>query len=129
MKKILALLLVLLLFGSLAACTEVTRISVEDPAKLMIEKEGGSVAITLTDEKTVGRITDVICQVPLQTAEATDDLWTYRIVWQDADGREISRMEIAGGQIRWNGGSYKVSVGVDLSVVTDVLETIPGLSK
>lgn len=129
MKKILALMLVLCLFGALAACTEVLHISVEEPAKLMIEKEGGSVAITLTDEKTVGRITDVICQVPLKTAEATEDTWTYRLVWQDADGKEITRMEIAGGQIRWEGASYKVGVGVDLSVITDALETIPGLNK
>ena len=60
MKKILALMLVLALVAALAACTQVTRISVENPAKIMVEKEGGSVAITLTDEKTVTRLTDVI---------------------------------------------------------------------
>ena len=129
MKKILALALVLLLMTGLAACGETTRISVENPAKLMIEKEGGSVAITLTDSKTVERITGVICQIPLEHAEATEDLWTYRLVWQDADAKEITRVEIAGGLIRWNGASYKVGVGMDLSAITNVLETIPGLNK
>ena len=129
MKKILALALALLLVGTLAACTEVLHISVEEPAKLMIEKEGGSVAITLTDEKTVGRITDVVEQIPLKTAEATEDAWSYKLTWQDADGRAITRMEIAGAVIRWEGNSYQLGVGVDLSVITDVLETIPGLNK
>ena len=52
MKKILALMLVLALVAALAACTQVTRISVENPAKIMVEKEGGGVAVTLTDAKT-----------------------------------------------------------------------------
>ena len=63
MKKILALMLVLALVAALAACTQVTRISVENPAKIMIEKEGGGVAVTLTDAKTVKRITDLVCQL------------------------------------------------------------------
>ena len=129
MKKIVALALVLVLVGTMAACTEVTRISVEDPAKLMVEKAGGSVAITLTDEKTVDRITGVICQIPLEPAEATEDAWTYRITWLDADGKQLTRIELAGSQIRWDGESYKFTVGVDLSAITDVLETIPGLNK
>lgn len=129
MKKILALMFVLALFGALAACTHVTRISVENPAKIMVEKEGGSVAITLTDGKTVDRITDVICQIPLQTTEATEDVWTYRITWLDADGKTITTVTLAGSRIRWEGQTYKLSVGVDLSVVTDVLETVPGLNK
>ena len=129
MKKLIALLLVLALVGTLAACAEVTRISVENPAKIMVEKEGGSVAITLTDGKTVDRITDVICQIPLQAAEATEDVWTYRITWLDADGKTITTVTLAGSRIRWEGQTYKLSVGVDLSVVTDVLETVPGLNK
>ena len=129
MKKIVALALVLVLVGTMAACTEVTRISVEDPAKLMVEKAGGSVAITLTDEKTVDRITGVICQIPLEPDEAAEDAWTYRITWLDADGKQLTRIELAGSQIRWDGESYKLSVGVDLSAITDVLETIPGLNK
>ena len=129
MKKILALMLVLALVAALAACTQVTRISVENPAKIMVEKEGGSVAITLTDEKTVTRLTDVICQIPLQAAEATEDVWTYRITWLDADGKTITTVTLAGSQIRWEGSSYNLGIGVDLSVVTDVLESIPGVSK
>ena len=129
MKKILALMLVLALVAALAACTDVTRISVENPAKIMVEKEGGSVAITLTDEKTVTRLTDVICQIPLQAAEATEDVWTYRITWLDADGKTITTVTLAGSQIRWEGSSYNLGIGVDLSVVTDVLETIPGIKK
>ena len=129
MKKLIALLLVLALVGTLAACAEVTRISVENPAKIMVEKEGGTVAITLTDGKTVDRITDVICQIPLQAAEATEDVWTYRITWLDADGKTITTVTLAGSRIRWEGQTYKLSVGVDLSVVTDVLETVPGLNK
>lgn len=125
MKKILALVLVLCLFGALAACTDVTRITIENPARIMVEKEGGSVAITLTDAKTVERITDVVCQIPLQAAEATEDTWTYRIVWQDADGHKITEITIAGTQIRWEGQSYGLGVGVDLSVLTDMLETLP----
>ena len=125
MKKILALVLVLCLVGSVAACAEVTRITIEDPARIMVEKAGGSVAITLTDEKTVSRITDVVCQIPLQAAEATEDAWTYRIAWQDADGNKITEITIAGSQIRWEGRSYNLSVGVDLSVLTDILETLP----
>ncbi len=129
MKKMLALVLVLVLVGSLAACTQVTRISVENPAKIMIEKEGGAMAVTLTEAKTVSRITDVVCQIPLQSAEATEDIWTYRITWLDADGKTITTVTLAGSQIRWEGQSYNLGVGVDLSVVTDVLETIPGLKK
>lgn len=129
MKKILALMLVLALVAALPACTQVTRISVENPAKIMVEKEGGSVAITLTDEKTVTRLTDVICQIPLQAAEATEDVWTYRITWLDADGKTITSVTLAGSQIRWEGQSYNLGIGVDLSVVTDVLETIPGIKK
>jgi hypothetical protein len=64
MKKILALVLVLCLFGALAACTEVTRIAIENPAEIKLEKAGGGVAVTLTDAKTVDRITDIVCQIP-----------------------------------------------------------------
>lgn len=129
MKKILALVLVLAMFAALAACTQVTRISVENPAEIKLEKAGGGVAVTLTENKTVSRITDVICQIPLQAAEATEDAWTYRITWLDADGKSITTVTLAGSQIRWEGNSYNLGVGVDLSVVTDVLETIPGLNK
>ena len=129
MKKILALMLVLCLVAALAACTNVTRISVEDPARIMVEKAGGGLAITLTDEKTVDRLTDVVCQIPLQAAEATDEAWTYRITWQDAEGKTITQIMLAGSQIRWKGESYNLGVGVDLSVVTDVLESIPGIKK
>ena len=129
MKKIIALMPVLALVGIMAACTHVTRISVENPAKIMVEKEGGSVAITLTDEKTVNRLTDVVCQIPLQAAEANEDAWTYRITWLDADGKTITTVTLAGSQIRWEGISDNLGIGVDLSVVTDVLETIPGIKK
>ena len=129
MKKIIALMLVLALVGIMAACTHVTRISVENPAKIMVEKEGGSVAITLTDEKTVTRLTGVVCQIPLQEAEPSDAAWTYKLTWYDADGKTITAITLAGSQIRWEGKSYNLSVGVDLSVITDVLETIPGLNK
>ena len=124
-KKILALVLVLVMFGSLAACTEVTRITIDNPAKIMLEKAGGSVAITLTDTKTVDRITDVVCQIPLQAAEATEDSWTYKIQWQDENGRKLTEVIIAGAQIRWEGQSYNLGIGVDLTVLTDMLETIP----
>ena len=129
MKKILALALVLCLFGALAACSEVTRISIENPAEIKLEKAGGGVAVTLTDAKTVSRITDVVCQIPLQAAEATEDAWTYRITWLDDSGKTITQVTLAGSQIRWEGQSYNLGVGVDLSVITDVLETIPGLNK
>ncbi len=129
MKKLLALILVLSLFAALAACTQVTRISIENPAEIKLEKADGGVAITLTDAKTVTRITDVVCQIPLQAAEATEDQWTYRITWLDENGKAITQITLAGSQIRWEGGSYNLGVGVDLSVVTDVLETIPGLNK
>ena len=125
MKKILALMLVLCLVGSVAACADVKRITIEDPARIMVEKAGGSVAITLTDAKTVKRITDVVCQIPLQSAEATEDVWSYRIIWLDADGSKITEITLAGAQIRWEGQSYNLSVGVDLSVLTDILETLP----
>ena len=129
MKKILALVLVLSLFAALAACTQVTRISVENPAEIKLEKAGGGVALTLTDAKTVTRLTDVVCQIPLQAAENSGADWTYRITWLDEDGKTITQITLAGAQIRWEGGSYNLGVGVDLSVITDVLETIPGLNK
>ena len=68
-------------------------------------------------------------QVTLQAAEATEDVWTYRITWLDADGKTITTVTLAGSQIRWEGQSYNLGIGVDLSVVTDVLETIPGVNK
>lgn len=129
MKKLLALVLVLSLFAALAACTQVTRISIEDPAEIKLEKAGGGVALTLTDAKTVNRITDLICQIPLQAAENSGADWTYRITWLDENGETITQITLAGAQIRWEGSSYNLGVGVDLSVITDVLETIPGLNK
>lgn len=129
MKKLLALVLVLSLFAALAACTQVTRISIENPAEIKLEKADGGVAITLTDAKTVTRLTDVVCQIPLQAAENSGADWTYRITWLDENGEIITQITLAGAQIRWEGGSYNLGVGVDLSVVTDVLETIPGLNK
>ena len=129
MKKLLALVLVLSLFAALAACTQVTRISIEDPAEIKLEKAGGGVALTLTDAKTVTRLTDVVCQIPLQAAENSGADWTYRITWLDENGETITQITLAGAQIRWEGSSYNLGVGVDLSVVTDVLETIPGLNK
>ena len=129
MKKILALILVLSLFAALAACTQVTRISIENPAEIKLEKAGGGVAVTLTDAKTVKRVTDVVCQIPLQAAENSGADWTYRITWLDENGKTITQITLAGAQIRWEGSSYNLGVGVDLSVVTDVLETIPGLNK
>ena len=128
MKKILALALVLCLFGSMAACTDVTRISVEDSARIMLEKSGGTVAITLTDEKTVDRITDVVEQIPLQNSEEAIEEWTYRITWLDAEGKTVTVITLAGTKIEWEGKTYSMGFGVDLSVVTDVLETIPGLN-
>ena len=129
MKKILSLIFVLTLFGALAACTQVTRISVENPAEIKLEKAGGGVAVTLTEKKTVDRLTDVVCQIPLQAAENSGADWTYRITWLDEDGKTITQITLAGAQIRWEGSSYNLGVGVDLSVITDVLETIPGLNK
>jgi uncharacterized protein YcfL len=129
MKKLLVLVLVLSLFAALAACTQVTRISIDNPAEIKLEKAGGGMAVTLTEKKTVNRITDVVCQIPLQSAEATGESWTYRITWLDEDGKTITQIILDGSQIRWNGQSYNLGVGVDLSVVTDVLETIPGLEK
>lgn len=129
MKKILALILVLALFGALAACTHVTRISIEKPAQIKLEKADGGMAITLTDTKTVNRLTDVVCQIPLQEAESSGAPWTYKLTWLDADGKAITTVTLSGAQIRWEGKSYNLSVGVDLSVITDVLETIPGLNK
>ena len=129
MKKLLVLVLVLSMFAALAACTQVTRISIDNPAEIKLEKAGGGMAVTLTEKKTVDRITDVVCQIPLQSAEATGESWTYRITWLDEDGKTITQIILDGSQIRWNGQSYNLGVGVDLSVVTDVLETIPGLNK
>ena len=129
MKKILALVLVLSLFAALAACSQVTRITIEDPVEIKLEKEGGGMAVTLTEAKTVKRITDLVCQLPLQAAEATEDAWTYRITWLDGNGKTITKVTLAGSQIRWEGNSYNLGIGVDLSVITDVLETIPGIKK
>ena len=129
MKKILALVLVLSLFAALAACSQVTRITIEDPVEIKLEKEGGGMAVTLTEAKTVKRITDLVCQLPLQAAEATEDAWTYRITWLDGNGKTITKVTLAGSQIRWEGNSYNLGIGVNLNVITDVLETIPGLNK
>ena len=129
MKKIVALILVLSLFAALAACSQVTRIAIENPVEIKLEKAGGGMAVTLTDAKTVKRITDLVCQLPLQAAEATEDAWTYRITWLDENGKTITKVTLAGSQIRWEGNSYNLGIGVDLKVVTDVLETIPGIKK
>lgn len=129
MKKILALILVLALVGAMVACTQVTKITVTDPAGLQVEKNGGSMSVTLTDAKTVDRITGVICQIPLEAAEDNGSDWTYRVTWLDAEDNKICRVEIADSLIRWNGACYKFSIGVDLSVLTEALESIPGLNK
>ena len=128
MKKILALILVISLFAALAACTQVTRISIENPAEIKLEKAGGGVAVTLTEAKTVKRITDVVCQIPLQATASNGDEWTYRIQWLDDSGKTITAITLYGTQIRWEGRSYNMSIGVDLSVLTDLLENIPGLN-
>ena len=49
--------------------------------------------------------------------------------WLDENGKTITKVTLAGAQIRWEGQSYNLGIGVDLSVVTDVLETIPGIKK
>ena len=128
MKKILVLILVLSLLAALSGCAQVTRITIENPAEIRLEKAGGGMAITLTDAKTVERLTNVVCQIPLQEAEQSEKEWTYKLTWFDADGKTITVVTLSGAQIRWEGKSYNLSVGVDLSVVTDVLETIPGLN-
>ncbi len=127
MKKTIAILLLLVLTLALAGCTQVTRIVVENPAAIEVEKEDGGFFITLTDPDMVRRITDIACQMPMQEAEATEDLWTYRITWLDEDGAQITHIELAGGQIRWEGKCYSLGLGIDLSKLTDVLETIPGM--
>ena len=129
MKKLLALVLVLSLFAALAACTQVTRISIENPVEIKLEKAGGGVALTLTDAKTVTRLTDVVCQIPLQATASNGDEWTYRIQWLDDSGKTITTVTIYGNQVRWEGRSYNMGIGVDLSVLTDLLETIPVPNK
>ena len=128
MKKILSLVLVLSIFAALAACTQVTRISIDNPVEIKLEKAGGGMTINLTDAKTVKRLTDVVCQIPLQDAEESADPWTYRLTWLDADGSKITTVTLAGSQIRWEGRGYSMGIGVDLSVITNVLETVPGLN-
>ena len=128
MKRILAMILVLSMLAALSACTQVTRITIENPAEIRMEKSDGGVAITLTDAKTVERLTNGVCQIPLREAEESGESWTYKLTWFDADGKTITVVTLSGAQIRWEGKSYNLSVGVDLSVVTDVLETIPGLA-
>lgn len=127
MKKGIAVLLVLVLMSTLAGCTEVTRIAVGDPAAIEVEKEGGGFTVKLTDPEMVKRITDIAEQLPLQQAEATEDQWSYQIVWLDESGIQITAITIAGAQIRWEGKCYSLGLGIDLSKLTDVLETIPGL--
>ena len=129
MKKIIALALVLSLFAVLAACTQVTRISIDDPVQIKLEKEGSGMSVTLTDPKTVDRITDVVCQIPLQEAEDSGNSWNYKLSWLDSDGKTITTIVLAGSQIRWEGSCYNLGVGVNLSVVTDVLESIPVLKQ
>ena len=129
MKKIIALALVLSLFAVLAACTHVTRISIENSVQIKLEKAGSGMAVMLSDSKTVRRLTDVVCQIPLQEADNYGDSWNYKLRWLDADGNTITSLVLAGSQIRWEGNCYNLGVGVDLSVLTDVLETIPELNK
>lgn len=129
MKKILALVLVIALLMALAGCTNVTRMEIQEPAAIEVEKEGGGFSVKITDPKTVQRVTDIVCQLPLETAEATEDVWSYRITWLDADGETITAIAIHGAQIAWEGQRYRLGLGVDLSKLTDVLETIPGLNK
>ena len=129
MKRVIAALLVLVLMSTLAGCTEVTRIAVGDPAAIEVEKEGGSFTVKLTDAEMVKRITDIVEQLPLQQAEATEDQWSYRIVWLDASGIQITAITIHGTQISWEGQRYTLGLGVDLSKLTDVIETIPGIGE
>ena len=62
MKKIIALALVLSLFAVLAACTHVTRISIENSVQIKLEKAGSGMAVMLSDSKSVRRLTDVVCR-------------------------------------------------------------------
>lgn len=125
MKKAIAMILVLALLWAMAGCSQVTRLEIEDPAKILVEKEGGAFSVTLTDADTVRRITDFVNQLPLQSAQATEDAWTYHIQWLDENGGEIADITIAGAQIRYDGGTYTLGVGVDITKLTDFLETIP----
>ena len=129
MKKILALILTLGLLVSLAACTKVYNIKVDDPVKITVEKNGGGMSVTLTDQKTVKNITGAVEKIPLQSAKETDKAWKYCITWLDAEDQVITSITLAGSKICWEGKTYAVGIGVDLSVLTDMLEKIPGLNK
>ena len=129
MKKIIALALVLSLFAALAACTHVTRISIENTSRLKLEKAGNSETVVLSDVETMDWITDVVCQIPLQETENSGESWDYKLSWLDDDGNTITSMVLAGSQIRWEGSCYHLGAGVDPSVITGVLETIPELKQ
>lgn len=125
MKKILSIVLAMVLVTMLAGCTQVTRIAVGDPAAIEVEKEGSSFTVKLTDAEMVRRITDIVEQLPLQKADATEDQWSYQITWLDASGIQITSITIHGMQIAWEGQRYSLGLGIDLSKLTDILETIP----
>lgn len=129
MKKILALILVLSVFAVLAACTHVTRIYIENSAQIRLEIAGSSESITMTDAKTVHHLTDMISQIPLQAAEKSNGPWTHKLTWLDEDGRETATVFLAENQIRWQGKSYNLGIGMNLSVITDMLESIPEMEK
>lgn len=129
MKKLFALVLVAALVLAMAGCTGVTRMNIEDPAAIEVEKEGGGFSVKLTDADTVRRVTDLVNQLPLEPAEATEDIWTYRITWLDESGKTITAITLHSGQIAWEGQRYSLGLGVDLSKLTDALETIPGLNQ
>ena len=57
MKKILALVLVLSLFAALAACTQVTRISIDSPAEIKLcHTTEDSISIEMMAEGTIGTL-------------------------------------------------------------------------
>lgn len=129
-KKCAALVLVVVLMAALAGCGNVMNLQITDPDRIMLRGANSGVAVELSDPGTVETITTIVNALPLQKLDVElPDAWSYEVRWLNADGDEIAAIAVSGVKIIYQGAPYTVGPGLDLTPLTEYLESLPELSE
>lgn len=126
MKKWMTLLLAAVLVFALAGCQSVTKLDIQDPAKILVTPESTGIGVAVTDPETVRAMTKIVNALPLQVLESPyESISNYQVQWLDGDGNEICAIAVSGVQILYRGTYYTVGPGLDLSGLMDFLDSLP----